>query len=105
MADSSDQWLQYRRLRRLTFMPLAGCFLFVMLLLFNFSGKLHPILWNIAGGADLLCFLMFCYYGLRLSRFRCPGCSFYFSRGKKIHAKDNTAVRCRNCGLRLYSEV
>jgi hypothetical protein len=105
MTDYSAQWSRYRRLRQLTFLPLVGCFAFVALLGSNLNEKLHPILWGVAGAVDVVCFLTFCFNGLKLSRFRCPRCSSYFSRGKKTHLSRPSGMSCRHCGLRLYAEV
>jgi len=100
-----ERWLQYRRLRKLTFLPLLGCVLFVAMLTLAFDERQHPILWNSAGAADLLFFLLFCYYGIQLSRFRCPRCGDYFSRGKAAHRKHSSGSYCRHCGLPLYGEA
>jgi hypothetical protein len=105
MTDFAIQWLQYRRLRKLTFVPLLGCFAFVILIGLGFNEKLHPVLWTFAGAVDIVCFLMFCFNGLKLSRFRCPRCADYFSRGTKIHREGAAAKCCRHCSLSLYGEV
>jgi len=105
MTDYSEKWSRYRRLRQLTFVPLVGCLLFVVLLASGLNEKLHPILWGVTGALDVVCFLMFCYNGLSLSRFRCPRCSGYFSRGKKVRVTRPRGMSCRQCGLGLYGEV
>jgi predicted RNA-binding Zn-ribbon protein involved in translation (DUF1610 family) len=105
MTDFAIQWSQYRRLRNLTFVPLLACFAFVILIGLGFDEKVHPVLWNLAAAADVVCFLMFCFNGLKLSRFRCPRCGEYFSRGEKTHRKREAVTSCRHCGLNLYGEV
>jgi hypothetical protein len=105
MADFAIQWSQYRRLRKLTFLPLLGCFAFVISIALGFNEKLHPLLWNIAAAVEVVCFLTFCFNGVKLSRFRCPRCADYFSRGRKSYRTKAAVICCRHCGLGLYGEV
>jgi hypothetical protein len=105
MANFAEHWIKYRRLLYLTFVPLIGCVAFVVMLGSGFNEKQHPTVFGVAGALDAICFLAFCYNGLRLSFFRCPRCAEYFSRGKMSHVKRDGFKRCRHCGLRLYGEA
>jgi hypothetical protein len=105
MTNFAEHWIKYRRLLYLTFVPLIGCVAFVVMLGSGLSEKLHPTMFGVAGSLDAICFLAFCYNGLRLSFFRCPRCAEYFSRGKRSQVKRDGFKRCRLCGLRLYGEA
>ena len=107
MTDYAKQWNRFRRLRRLTFVPLVACFAFAAVMIgSSFDERRHPVMFHVAGSLDVLCFLIFCYNGSRLSRFRCPKCDKYFISGKNSQSKrDGPIVRCRHCGLRLYAEI
>jgi hypothetical protein len=105
MTDYSVHWDQYRRLRTLTFVPLVGCFAYVVLLALGVITEPRRALWIFAGMTNLVCLLMFCYFGLKFSRLRCPRCGNYFLRGKKTYRSKAGIVCCRHCGLSLYSEV
>jgi hypothetical protein len=105
MTDLAPQWSYYRRLRTLTFAPLLGCFAFIILIAVGLNEKAHPVIWRFAGAVDIVCFLTFCFNGIKLSRFRCPRCGDYFSRGEKIHRSRAGVACCRHCGLNLNSVV
>ena len=100
MTEYSEQWSQYRQLRFLTFVPLAACFVCAFLIP-NSSATATPIIRNVVGVADLLCFLTFGYNGVKLGRFRCPRCSNYFQRGKRLERQNAVGRCCRHCGLKL----
>jgi hypothetical protein len=106
MTGYSDQWARHRRLRFLTFIPLAGCFVCVYAMSLISSPKVHPLTCNIVAAVDVLCFMTFAYNGLKLSRFRCPRCTNFLSRGKRTYRPVGAkGACCRHCGLGLYSDV
>src|ERR1700722_4059133 len=102
MTDCADKWIRYRRVLRLTMLSFVGCFAFVVLIGLGLNEKRQPLTFAVAGTLDALCFLSLCYYGLRLSWFRCPQCDNYFFRGKKSHGKRDGVTCCRHCGLALF---
>ena len=105
MADYCLHWAEYRHLRALTFVPLIGCLAYVVLLGLGVIAESHRILWMIDGIANLVCLLMFCVFGFKFSRLRCPRCANYFLRGKKAYYSKAGIACCRHCGLKLFSEV
>lgn len=102
MGNYSESRTRYRRLFKLTFLPLAGCFVCVFLIA-TFNPLRNPVLGPLVATADTLCFLTFAVNGIRLGRFRCPRCSEYYSRGKRVYRPRGRGPRCRGCGLELLS--
>jgi hypothetical protein len=98
--NSGESLHQYLRLERLTFIALAGCFLCLIPLLAPKSFHLDAIQ-RVLGVANLICFGAFAFFVLRLSYFRCPRCSNYFSRGK-VEYSQASGKCCRHCGLKVH---
>jgi len=100
MNDYSEARARYRRLFRLTFLPLVGCFIYALLLM-TYNIDRVPIIGVVVGTLGALCFVTFAVNGIRLERFRCPPCSGYFLRGKRVSHPGGPGPCCRHCGLSL----
>jgi hypothetical protein len=97
--DVYSQWrARYRRLTMLTLLPLCGCFVYV-LLLFAVNIERVPLVGPVMGVLDAFYFVTFAVNGIRLGRLRCPQCSEYFSRGKRVVPQSGDGPSCRRCGL------
>jgi hypothetical protein len=103
MDNYSESRARYRRLLKLTFLPLGGCFVCVLLIASHHALR-DPVLGPAVATADALCFMTFAVNGIRLGRFRCPRCSGYYSRGKRAYRPEGNGPRCRACGLELFAE-
>ena len=104
MNNYCESRARYWRLFKLTFLPLAGC-LVCVLLITSLNALRDPVLGPVVATADTLCFITFAVNGIRLRRFRCPRCSEYYSRGKRVYRPRGRGPRCRGCGLELFAEA
>lgn len=104
MTDYSDSRARYRRLLKLTFLPLIVCFI-CLFLMTSLNVFRVPLLGTFVGIVDILCFVTFAVSGVRLGRFRCPRCSKYFSRGKRVYRPRGHGPRCRSCGLEPFEHA
>lgn len=103
MDTYPESGARYRRLFRLTVLPLAGCVIY-LLLIGTIDMAQSPVVALVLGTLDTACFAAFAVNGVMLGRFRCPRCAGYFNIGRRVAPPSGRGPCCRHCGLQLFSE-
>jgi hypothetical protein len=99
VADYSQNWAEYRKLRNFAIAGVVLCFLGAWLGLALGRRFSHPDWWLV--GVIVPFFVPAAITWTRFNRFRCPRCYQRFMRGP--WTRDLMVPTCWNCGLAKYS--